>query len=112
MLPTAMTRTGEVKTYASVGGREWSSGDPSLQTWEVQRLADWLEGIADGNYEDNLEYFIEPNISFQLLESPGQKVRLKIVLDCESRAPWLKRSDVEENGHGPLIECTRDHLRQ
>ncbi len=40
----------------------WTASDPSLLTFEVTRLADWLENINDGKKVDDTIYFTEPNI--------------------------------------------------
>ncbi|CAN5877238.1 hypothetical protein BH24DEI2_BH24DEI2_01590 [soil metagenome] len=64
----------------------WTSTDPSLLTDEVAPLADWLEAIADVRTVESETGFIEPNLSFVLLEGDVRKVR--VYFELESRPSW------------------------
>lgn len=99
-----------VRTSAVVGGQRWESVDPSLMTSEVKRLADWLNSIVEGRPADSVEYFTEPNMTFEVLDSSDHHLRLRVLLELESRAPWLKKADVGESSHGPTIECSKGKL--
>lgn len=65
----------------------WTATDPSLLTYEVERLADWLEAIADGQRVDSDTGFLEPNLNFELRENDGTK-KLRVYFELESRPSW------------------------
>ena len=64
----------------------WTSIDPSLLTWEVSSLAEWLESISRGESVDEEESFLEPNLSFQLTGNGTKKLR--VYFELESRPKW------------------------
>lgn len=73
----------------------WSSTQPILLTWEVARLADWLEAIADGQPQrrDGRPVsagvsFLEPNLRFAVIDGRETGVPIRIVFEHESRPPW------------------------
>lgn len=74
----------------------WSRTDPALLTYEVERLARWLEEIAAGTPSSNSESFLEPNLAFELI--PPVAERLRIIFNLEFRPPWVpkKRTDEDE----------------
>jgi hypothetical protein len=56
-----------LKVKSKVG--HWQTVDPSLTTWEVKRLIQWF---ADLSLDKEIDFtdmaFVEPNLSFQLLD--------------------------------------------
>lgn len=68
----------------SVQGK-WQTVDPSLTTWEVQDLIDWFKDLScDSKPKWNNTEFIEPNISFHLLNDfklSNKKIRIKFNLE-------------------------------
>ena len=78
-----------IQGRVSIDDRSWTFRDPSLTTFEVRALAEWLEGLARG--EDVLPYcaFIEPNLQFERIS--GQAIRVSFAL--ESALPWAKSGD-------------------
>ncbi len=68
----------------SVQGK-WQTVDPSLTTWEVQDLIDWFNDLScDSKPKWNNTEFIEPNISFHLLNDfklSNKKIRIKFNLE-------------------------------
>jgi hypothetical protein len=64
----------------------WTSIDPSLLTWEVSSLAEWLQSISRGESVDEEESFLEPNLSFQLTGNGARKLR--VYFELESRPEW------------------------
>ncbi len=101
-----------VRTVCSIGGREWSSEDPALLTWEVEALANWLADIAQHHQASDSEDFLEPNISFKFLGRAADKIRLQILLELESRAPWREWVGPGKCPEGPIVECSRPELLQ
>ena len=53
---------------APVDERPWRSIDPSLLTWEVERLSNWLEALASGRAVEEGEDFVEPNLRFEVVQ--------------------------------------------
>ncbi|MEQ9385333.1 MAG: hypothetical protein RIF36_26005 [Imperialibacter sp.] len=75
--------------YLSVNSQQgnWQTIDPSLLTWEVEELAGWLLDLSD-NREPKYRHleFIEPNISFKLLNDFCDNLKqLRIHFKLESR---------------------------
>lgn len=64
----------------------WQTVDPSLTTWEVEQLIKWFLTLSQDNEVDHTEItFIEPNLSFQLLDKVSNKRNIQIKFDFESR---------------------------
>lgn len=77
-----------VELRASRGGRAWRSRDPSLQTFEVEALARWLEGVARGSsFPDSCD-FVAPNLSFELVRVDRARAELRAYFEAGSRPPW------------------------
>jgi hypothetical protein len=77
-----------LKIKISVRLREgsWTSTDPSLLTWELTSLAQWLESIAEGASVESEESFLEPNLRFEITQSEAKTLR--VYFELESRPPW------------------------
>ncbi|WP_193081678.1 WapI family immunity protein [Brevibacterium aurantiacum] len=100
-------------------GTRWSFQDPSLTTWEVSRLSDWLQQIAEvastspvpieeasaaerpevDEHVPKCLTFTEPNLSFAVDKQSESQVELLIGLSHEAAAPPIdpespKRSQV------------------
>lgn len=67
---------------------EWSFRDPSLTTFEVARLAGWLEALAAGAPTEDWVDIIEPNIAFERTSPTTIRVSFWI----ESAPDWAKAS--------------------
>jgi hypothetical protein len=65
----------------------WSATDPSLLTYEVERFAQWLDAMAQGHAVDAAVGFIEPNLSFVLVERNSVK-KVRVYFELESRPAW------------------------
>src|SRR6185312_7650655 len=48
---------------------QWSFQDPCLLTYEVSRLADWLDALAQEKPDSDQIDFTEPNLSFRIVGS-------------------------------------------
>ena len=73
----------------------WQFLDPLLLTYEVSRLADWLDALDQMPNSESTLAFIEPNLEFALLTSAETSV-LRIAFALESRPPWV---EVGEDWH-------------
>jgi len=71
----------------------WVSSHPSLLTYEVSSLADWLENIDKGEIVDPEECFIEHNLRFQLTNTNPKDKKLRIYFELESRPKWASVDD-------------------
>ena len=79
-----------VKTRAAPADeRPWESVDPSLLTWEVERLANWLEALALGQAVQESEDFVEPNLRFEVIERCEDAFTIWVYFELESRPPWF-----------------------
>lgn len=88
----------------------WEKTDPSMLTWEVQSLIDWLEAVVVNQEEWNCINFTEPNLSFCIRGKGPQKVILGVHLALESRPPFLL-GGVDLEDEIIEIECDREELR-
>lgn len=80
--------TVEIKV-ALADERPWISRDPSLLTWEVERLSNWLEALAAGQAVENGEDFVEPNLRFDVVERDEDTITIRVYFELESRPPWI-----------------------
>jgi hypothetical protein len=78
---------------ANARGR-WTAVDPSLLTWEVIALADWLECLAAGITCSDDQEFIEPNLCFRVV---GADRILRVYFELESRPPWAPSNAAPED---------------
>jgi hypothetical protein len=98
-----------IKTVAAIKGQRWTHTDPSLLTWEIKEIAEWLRDLAQGIATKTRLDFIESNIAFEMLDK-SDITRIKISLDLESRPPWIERIYSEEAAEGPIVECSKEQL--
>jgi hypothetical protein len=76
----------------------WSFRWQALTPEDARDLALWLRRAADG---DALE-FVEPNLSFVLVERTPDEIVLRIGLDLEFSPPWRKH---DQAGDPYTIVC-------
>ena len=69
----------------------WSFRDPCLLTYEVSRLADWLDAVARNESVPSEIGFTEPNLSFRVIPAARGAV-LRAYLDLEARPEWVQRT--------------------
>jgi hypothetical protein len=65
----------------------WQTIDPSLLTWELQRLINWFMDLSENKKSlESEEDFVEPNLKFTLRNSPTDPIKLiRINFSYESR---------------------------
>jgi hypothetical protein len=65
----------------------WQTIDPSLTTWDMQRLINWFDNLSKNIEPKYLEIaFLEPNLCFELLDSFNSQIKkIRIVFDYESK---------------------------
>lgn len=83
-----------LKVESKVG--HWQTIDPSLLTWDIIELINWFRNLANSDKTITKEQeFIEPNISFYLLNDLTDKEKIiKIKFDLESR-PKSAKEEIE-----------------
>jgi len=72
---------------AVLDGKSWRFRDPCLTTFELQRLAGWLDQVAAGTAEQNFCGFTEPNLDFERVSD----VSIRIGLSLEALPPWANQ---------------------
>ena len=65
----------------------WIAKNACLLTWEVNRLADWFEALANNSKIDNQETFIEPELEFHLVDISSQS-NLRIYFEYNLKPQW------------------------
>jgi hypothetical protein len=73
---------------AVLDGKSWSFRDPCLTTFEMERLANWLDQVSSGKVEQAFCGFTEPNLDFEQVSD----ATLRIAFSLEALPPW-SRSD-------------------
>ena len=64
---------------------KWQAVDCSLLTWELEAIGEWLNDVyCDRADSDELD-FIEPNLSFKLLNKVDDEALIRIQFDLESK---------------------------
>ncbi|MCY1044332.1 hypothetical protein OV208_23640 [Corallococcus sp. bb12-1] len=86
--------------FASVA---WRATDPALETFEVRSLANWFEALAEARPAQDAKSFLEPNLKFERLASPGPQVLVKVRVKGELRPPHnLYPPEAEVSAHFAL----------
>ena len=94
-----------IQGHVSINDRSWTFRDPSLTTFEVRQLANWLERLERGENAGSRCDFIEPNLQFE--RTSEKAIRVSFAL--ESAPPWAKPGDSwSEHGFEVLID---EHLK-
>lgn len=66
----------------------WQTTDPSLETFELRKLANWLQGLnRKGTTGDEID-FTEPNLTFQYLGKEGDHYQVRAFFELELRPEW------------------------
>lgn len=64
----------------------WQTVDPSLTAWEVRELIEWFNNLSQNRDVEFTEMmFVEPNLSFVLLEKSESLKTIQIRFDAESK---------------------------
>jgi hypothetical protein len=77
----------------------WSFDRPCLTTFEVERLARWLEAIIQGLSYPYVASFIEPNLEFSYITSPQAAIQIRLTRECAP--PWL--ADRNQRSEGIVV---------
>lgn len=76
-----------VNGNAVIDGKSWSFRDPCLTTFEMARLADWLDQVSSGGDGEPFCGFTEPNLDFERVSDTA----VRIAFSLEALPPWSKR---------------------
>ncbi len=75
----------------------WEATAPTMQTWEIARLADWLEDASRRRVAPfaRLE-FLEPSLAFEVRRVADGWVALRAYFELQLRPAWAWRGYVGE----------------
>jgi hypothetical protein len=73
----------------------WQFTDPCLLTYEAERLASWMDALAEADRFPTTCAFIEPNLEFRTLLNTNRPM-LRVYFDLESRPQWASSASAEE----------------
>jgi hypothetical protein len=77
-------------------GRRWSATDPSILTYELRELADWLARLGSTEPCAPELDFTEPNLSFQVIREGASEQVLRVFFELELRPGWAARATAPE----------------
>jgi hypothetical protein len=89
----------------------WTATHPSLLTWEVERLADWLRAVAENEPVETEQDFIEPNLSFSIAGRSRDSITLRVYCGYESKPPWTRAGPATLEDHQVVLKVTPDDLK-
>jgi hypothetical protein len=87
LVVSGMVRTGE---------DSWRFVHPSVTTFELAELADWLETVGTAAMQSTTCEFAEPNLRFSFSASPRPVLRIRFA--HESAPPRIKDTDAKVDG--------------
>lgn len=73
-----------VSGEADLDGCSWAFQDPCLTTFEVERLAAWLDDVVAGKSAQSICGFTEPNLEFECVSQEAVRVSFWL----EALPPW------------------------
>jgi hypothetical protein len=93
-----------LKVKSEVGN--WQTIDPSLITWEVKAIIDWFLALSRDEIPNSLVLdFLEPNLSFELLDSNNERLKMfRINFDLELRP----KSAIDDKKY--FVDCLADNI--
>ncbi len=74
----------------------WKFDDPCLTTSELEQLAGWFDGVANGAPDPDAGYFIEPNLQFLWTVEPQPSIDVTLANECAPR--WLTEREARMDG--------------
>ncbi|WP_298397063.1 hypothetical protein [Sphingobium sp.] len=74
---------------AEIGNRSWRFRDACLTTFEMERLADWLDAATTGKQSNPFCGFTEPNLDFERVSNEA----IRIGFSLEAAPPWSSEDD-------------------
>ena len=75
------------------GSDAWEFRDPCLTTWEAHALISWFREASEGNGAAAID-FIEPGLSFQVIDADARSRALTLVLTRETAQPGNISSEI------------------
>jgi hypothetical protein len=100
-----------ISIKASVPRGSWTATHPSLLTWEVKRLAEWLRAVAENEPVEPEQHFIEPNLSFSIVGRSRDSITLGVYCGYESKPPWARTGTATLEDHQVVLKVTPDDLK-
>ena len=73
----------------------WQFSDPCLLTYEAERLASWIDSVAEGEPLPTTCGFIEPTLEF--CAAGFQQPVLRVYFELEARPKWSPRKRARDD---------------
>jgi hypothetical protein len=67
---------------------EWEETAPSVNLYELENLAQWLEAVAEGASGDQTVELLEPNLSFSLDAGGENWALIRVGFHLKDRPEW------------------------
>jgi hypothetical protein len=100
-----------IEAEAAIAGRSWIARDPSLCTFEVKELYEWLRELADHSATRDSFEAMEPNYRFTALgQTANSKHRIRVLLELEVRPPWTAQNSAYHNDCWIDLQCSSEEL--
>lgn len=77
----------QVRVALATDDGAWIEIVPCLVTWELERLAEWMEALAAHRATDAEQRFLEPDLRFRIAPAAGVARVLRIGIDLRARRP-------------------------
>jgi hypothetical protein len=77
-----------IAIIVSTSDGTWSVIHPCLLTFEISYLADWLDAVSERMQKESDIGFVEPNLSFELIEGTAEGPYLRVYFAAECLPPW------------------------
>ncbi|HUH83130.1 MAG TPA: hypothetical protein VLX85_00885 [Stellaceae bacterium] len=75
---------------------DWTYTGPSLATFELEQLAGWFEGVAQGHPDPKAGYFTESHLTFLYAPPPASAIEVRFAF--EAAPPWLVDRNLRLDG--------------
>lgn len=69
----------------ATGEEEWEETSPSINSFQLDGLVDWLESVASGSHDEAEIDLLEPELNFQVVKDAGDWVQVRIRFRLEAR---------------------------
>jgi hypothetical protein len=89
----------------------WCASDPCLLTFEVQKLAKWLEDVQANSNSRPFCSFIEPKLRLQIKESDKGTRVLRIYFELRLRPKWAYSRSADQEDLWVDFPCEDIDLR-
>lgn len=101
----------EIAFRVATGEDEWEETAPSINTYELDSLAEWLESIASGAHDEAEIDLLGPELNFQVVKDTGDRVVLRIRFRLEGRPEEMVMDAETTEARHVDLKLPRENLR-